>query len=84
MTGPQGPAGQFSTANVAQKSCNSATTCQCDSGVVLSGGVRCGSNAYVIDSYPGSANSWAGTCETWQTGAASTPAAIIITCAVTN
>jgi collagen triple helix repeat protein len=84
MTGPQGPAGQFSTANVAQKSCNSATTCQCDSGVVLSGGVRCGSNAYVIDSYPGSANSWAGACETWQTGAASTPAAIIISCAVTN
>jgi hypothetical protein len=79
-----GPAGTFSTSNVAQKACTSATSCQCDSGVVLAGGVQCASNSYITNSYPSAAGAWSGSCETWQTGAAATPTAITITCAVAN
>ena len=83
-TGMTGPAGTFSTSNVAQKACTSATSCQCDSGVVLAGGVQCASNSYITNSYPSAASVWSGSCETWQTGAAATPSAITITCAVAN
>ncbi len=83
-TGMTGPAGTFSTNNVTQKACNSAASCQCDSGVVLAGGVQCASNSYITNSHPSAANAWNGSCETWQTGAAATPATITITCAVTN
>ena len=83
-TGMTGPAGTFSTSNVAQKACTSATSCQCDSGVVLAGGVQCASNSYITNSYPSAAGVWSGSCETWQTGAAATPSAITITCAVAN
>ncbi len=83
-TGMTGPAGTFSTSNVAQKACTSATSCQCDSGVVLAGGVQCASNSYITNSYPSAAGTWSGSCETWQTGAAATPSAITITCAVAN
>ena len=84
LTGMTGPAGTFSTSNVAQKACTSATSCQCDSGVVLAGGVQCASNSYITNSYPSAAGAWSGSCETWQTGAAATPTAITITCAVAN
>lgn len=83
-TGMTGPAGTFSTSNVAQNTCNSATSCQCSSGVVLAGGVQCASDSYITNSYPSAAGTWSGSCETWQTGAVATPAAITITCAVTN
>ena len=84
LTGMTGPAGTFSTSNIAQKACTSATSCQCDSGVVLAGGVQCASNSYITNSYPSAAGTWSGSCETWQTGAATTPTAITITCAVAN
>ena len=83
-TGMTGPAGTFSTSNIAQSTCNSATSCQCSSGVVLAGGVQCASDSYITNSYPSAAGTWSGSCETWQTGVAATPAAITITCAVTN
>ena len=83
-TGMTGPAGTFSTSNIAQNTCNSATSCQCTSGVVLAGGVQCASDSYITNSYPSAAGTWSGSCETWQTGAVATPAAITITCAVTN
>ena len=83
-TGMTGPAGTFSTSNIAQSTCNSATSCQCSSGVVLAGGVQCASDSYITNSYPSAAGTWSGSCETWQTGAVATPAAITITCAVTN
>ncbi len=83
-TGMTGPAGTFSTSNVSQTTCSAATSCQCPSGVVLAGGVQCSANSYVISSYPSAANTWSGSCEVWQTGAASTPATLTVTCAVTN
>ncbi|ERS14499.1 hypothetical protein Q668_00735 [Alcanivorax sp. PN-3] len=82
--GPPGPAGSLSTDNVLQGSCDNAGVCQCDSGVVISGGVVCSTNSYITASYPSSTSAWSGSCEVWQTGAAATPARIHITCAVTE
>ncbi len=82
--GPPGPAGSLSTDNLQQGSCDNAGVCQCSSGVVISGGVVCSTNSYITASYPSSTSAWSGSCEVWQTGAASTPTRIHITCAVTD
>ncbi|MTT53032.1 hypothetical protein F1529_11120 [Alcanivorax sp. VBW004] len=83
-TGMTGPAGSFSTSNVTQKPCNNASSCTCNSGVVLSGGVDCPQSAYIISSYPSTTSTWSGTCESWNTGQPVNPDVITITCATAN